>query len=90
MYEAFVEGAKDGFQVAIRIIPYLVAILVAVGMFRSSGALGYVSIIGPFTTLFVPRALPMALLRPRIRSLRRSRVDHPRPSIGPIPMPATL
>ena len=35
VYEAFVEGAKDGFNVAIRIIPYLVAILVAVGMFRS-------------------------------------------------------
>ena len=67
VYEAFVEGAKDGFQVAIRIIPYLVAILVAVGMFRSSGALdAMISIIGPFTTLFgmPPEALPMALLRP--------------------------
>ena len=39
VYECFVEGAKDGFQVALRIIPYLVAILVAVGMFRASGAL---------------------------------------------------
>ncbi|MCW8958806.1 MAG: spore maturation protein, partial [Gammaproteobacteria bacterium] len=39
IYEVFVEGAKDGFQVALRIIPYLVAILVAVGMFRASGAL---------------------------------------------------
>ena len=37
VYEVFVDGAKDGFQVAIRIIPYLVAILVAVGMFRASG-----------------------------------------------------
>ncbi|MFZ0240393.1 MAG: nucleoside recognition domain-containing protein, partial [Desulfobacterales bacterium] len=37
VYEVFVEGAKEGFQVAIRIIPYLVAILVAVGMFRASG-----------------------------------------------------
>lgn len=67
VYEAFVEGAKDGFNVAIRIIPYLVAILVAVGMFRSSGALeAMISVIGPITTLFgmPPEALPMALLRP--------------------------
>jgi spore maturation protein SpmA len=67
IYEAFVEGAKDGFNVAIRIIPYLVAILVAVGMFRSSGALEVViTAIGPITTLFgmPPEALPMALLRP--------------------------
>ena len=67
VYEAFVEGAKDGFNVAIRIIPYLVAILVAVGMFRSSGALDvFISAIGPVTSLvgMPPEALPMALLRP--------------------------
>lgn len=67
IYEAFVEGAKDGFNVAIRIIPYLVAILVAVGMFRSSGALeAMITAIGPITSLFgmPPEALPMALLRP--------------------------
>ena len=39
VYESFVEGAKDGFDIALRIIPYLVAILVAVGMFRASGAM---------------------------------------------------
>jgi spore maturation protein SpmA len=39
LYEAFVEGAKDGFQVAVGIIPYLVAMLVAIGVFRASGAL---------------------------------------------------
>ena len=39
VYESFVEGAKDGFTIAVRIIPYLVAILVAIGMFRASGAL---------------------------------------------------
>jgi spore maturation protein SpmA len=38
-YEAFIEGAKEGFQVAIRIIPYLVAVLVAIGVFRASGTL---------------------------------------------------
>jgi spore maturation protein SpmB len=67
VYEVFVEGAKDGFLVAVRIIPYLVAILVAVGMFRASGALDVlVAAISPATTLFgLPgEALPMALLRP--------------------------
>ncbi len=39
VYETFVEGAKDGFDVSVRIIPYLVAILVAIGMFRGSGAM---------------------------------------------------
>ena len=45
VYEVFVEGAKDGFRVALRIIPYLVAILVAVAMFRSSGAMDM--LVGP-------------------------------------------
>ena len=40
VYEAFIEGAKDGFKTAVMIIPYLVAILVAIGMFRASGAMG--------------------------------------------------
>ncbi|MCD6304942.1 MAG: spore maturation protein [Deltaproteobacteria bacterium] len=67
VYEVFVEGAKEGFQVAVRIIPYLVAILVAVGMFRASGAMeGMVKLIGGVTgSLGMPaEALPMALLRP--------------------------
>lgn len=67
IYEVFVEGAKDGFQVAVKIIPYLVAILVAVGMFRASGALdAFVGLIGPVTAMFgMPaEALPMAMLRP--------------------------
>jgi len=67
IYEVFVEGAKEGFQVAVRIIPYLVAILVAVGMLRASGALGgFVALLGPITgPLGLPaEALPMALLRP--------------------------
>ena len=67
VYEAFVEGAKDGFDVAVRIIPYLVAILVAVAMFRASGAMGYlVDAIGAVTSkVGLPaEALPMALLRP--------------------------
>ena len=67
VYEVFVEGAKEGFQVALRIIPYLVAILVAVAMFRASGALeAVVTTVGQVTTGFgLPaEALPMALLRP--------------------------
>ncbi len=67
VYESFVEGAREGFQVAIRIIPYLVAILVAVGMFRASGAMELiVTPLGRLTALvgLPPEALPMALLRP--------------------------
>lgn len=67
VYEVFVEGAKEGFQVAVRIIPYLVAILVAVGMFKASGALEHVvNCLGPWTgRVGLPaEALPMALLRP--------------------------
>jgi spore maturation protein SpmA len=67
VYEVFVDGAKEGFQVAIRIIPYLVAILVAVGMLRTSGAMDMViQPLGTLTaTVGLPAdALPMALLRP--------------------------
>jgi len=67
MYEAFVEGAKGGFEVAIKIIPFLVAILVAIGMFRASGAMDYlVAIISPLTNLLgMPaEALPLAFMRP--------------------------
>ena len=67
VYESLVEGAKQGFQVAVRIIPYLVAILVVVGMFRASGGLGILgALITPVTTLIgMPaEALPMAMLRP--------------------------
>ncbi len=67
VYESLVEGARDGFQVAIRIIPYLVAILVLVGMFRASGALDVlIGLAAPMTGLIgIPaEALPMAMLRP--------------------------
>ena len=67
VYEVFVEGAKDGFRVALRIIPYLVAILVAVDMLRASGAMdAIVGILGGITGRFgLPaEALPMALMRP--------------------------
>lgn len=67
VYETFIEGAKDGFQVAVRIIPYLVAILVSVAMLTSSGALeAFTSRVGPWTArVGLPaEALPMALIRP--------------------------
>ncbi|BBO70782.1 membrane protein [Desulfosarcina alkanivorans] len=67
VYEVFVDGAKEGFQVALRIIPYLVAILVAVGMLRASGAMDLlVGALSPVTGRFgLPaEALPMALMRP--------------------------
>jgi spore maturation protein SpmB len=67
VYEALVEGAKEGFQVAVRIIPFLVAILVAVGMFRASGGMDQlVRFFGPVTGLIgLPAAaLPMAIIRP--------------------------
>ncbi len=67
VYESLVEGAKEGFQIVIMIIPFLVAILVAVGVFRASGALDLVlAAVQPVTSLigFPPEALPMALIRP--------------------------
>jgi spore maturation protein B len=67
VYEVFVEGAKDGFTVAVKIIPYLVAMLVAIGIFRASGAMDVVTtILAPVTNLIgMPaESLPMALMRP--------------------------
>jgi spore maturation protein SpmA len=67
IYEMFVEGAKEGFNVAIRIIPYLVAMLVAIGIFRAGGAMDFlVMVLQPLTSLIgMPaEALPMALMRP--------------------------
>jgi spore maturation protein SpmA len=67
VYESLVGGAKEGFQVALRIIPYLVAIMVAVGMLRASGGIDLiVGWLGPYTErIGMPAAaLPMAILRP--------------------------
>lgn len=67
LYESAIEGAREGMQVVVRITPYLVAILVAIGMFRASGALDLViGAIDPITSLIgIPgEVLPMALLRP--------------------------
>jgi spore maturation protein SpmA len=67
IYEAMVAGAREGLDVVVRIAPYLVVILVAVGMFRASGALDLIiGALDPFTSAigFPAAALPMAILRP--------------------------
>lgn len=70
VYEAFVEGAKGGFETAVRIIPYLVAILVAIGVFRASGAMDFiVDGIGKFVEFCggnadYVAALPTAIMKP--------------------------
>ncbi len=70
IYDTFIEGAKEGFSIAVKIIPFLVAILVAIGVFRASGAMDYfidgiawvVNMAG-LNTDFVP-ALPTAIMKP--------------------------
>ncbi len=67
VYDSLVTGARQGFDVAVRIIPYLVAILVVVGMFRASGGIDLITtVLSPLTALIgLPAAaLPMAILRP--------------------------
>ncbi|MCW8806095.1 MAG: spore maturation protein [Ignavibacteriaceae bacterium] len=67
VYESFVEGAKEGFNIAVKIIPYLVAMLIAIGIFRAGGAMDWlIYILKPLTNLIgMPaEALPMALMRP--------------------------
>jgi spore maturation protein SpmA len=70
VYDAFIEGAKEGFGIAIKIIPFLVAILVAIGIFRASGAMDF--IIAGAAKLFAwigvdtqfTKALPVAFMKP--------------------------
>ncbi|MBL7191991.1 spore maturation protein [bacterium] len=67
VYESFVEGAKEGFNIAIRIIPYLVAILCSIAALRHSGAMEFfASVISPFTEIIGMPAetIPLALIRP--------------------------
>jgi spore maturation protein B len=67
VYDVFIEGAKDGFNVAVRIIPFLVGILVAIGMFRGSGAMDMLTnALRPAMDAigFPPEVFPLAVLRP--------------------------
>jgi spore maturation protein B len=66
VYDVFIEGAKEGFEVAVKIIPFLVGILVAIGMFRGSGAMdlmtaGIRPLVAPLG--FPPELVPLAVLR---------------------------
>ena len=66
VYDVFIEGAKEGFDVAVKIIPFLVGILVAIGMFRGSGAMdlltaGIRPVVAPLG--FPPELVPLAVLR---------------------------
>jgi spore maturation protein B len=67
VYEAFVEGAAEGFQTAIRIMPYLVAMMVAINIFRVSGAMGALAdLLSPLCILLgIPADIvPLAIMRP--------------------------
>jgi spore maturation protein B len=66
VYDVFIEGAKEGFEVAVKIIPFLVGILVAIGMFRGAGAMDLVTwALGPVAraTGFPAELVPLAILR---------------------------
>lgn len=67
LYDAFVEGAEGGFKTALKIMPYLIAIFIAIGIFKRSGAMGFlVNIIAPIANIFgIPKeVMPLALMRP--------------------------
>lgn len=67
VYESFIDGAKEGFGTAVKIIPHLVGMMVAISIFRESGALDYMLLIlAPiFTLLHIPTdVVPLALIRP--------------------------
>lgn len=96
VYEAFIEGAKQGFEVAVLLIPYLVAMLVAIGMLRASGALdallqgleGLVAAAG-WDTGFV-QALPTALMKPLSGSGARAMMLETMNTHGVDSFPATV
>ncbi len=89
IYEAFIEGAKEGFSVAVKIIPYLVAMLVGIGLFRTSGAMEYlvqglaeaVSWFG-LDTDFIP-AMPTAFMKPLSGSGARGMMIDAMDTYGP-------
>jgi spore maturation protein B len=67
VYESFIEGGKEGFDIFLQILPYIVAIFVAIGMFRISGALDFLSELlgrGASRLGIPPETLPVALMRP--------------------------
>ncbi len=96
VYDAFIEGAKEGFNIAINLIPYLLAMLVAIGLLRHSGILdGILSLIQQtvaglgYNTDFVP-ALPTALMKPLSGSGARAMMLETMHTYGADSFPATL
>ncbi len=96
VYDAFIEGAKQGFEVAIKLIPYLVGMLVAIGVLRSSGALDgllvgieYLLTLMGFNTDFV-QALPTAFMKPLSGSGARAMMLETMNTHGVDSFPATL
>ena len=89
VYEAFVEGAKGGFETAVRIIPYLVAILVAIGVFRASGAMDFiVNGLGELVewcggNADYVAALPTAIMKPLSGSVARGMMVDAMQQYGP-------
>ena len=89
LYETFIEGAREGFEVAIKIIPYLVAMLVGIGVFRASGAFDWImhgigsffAFLG-FDTRFVD-ALPVAIMKPLSGSGARGMMVEAMTNFGP-------
>jgi spore maturation protein SpmA len=89
LYETFIDGAKEGFQVAVKIIPYLVAMLVAIGVFRASGSFDFLmdglrsffAVFG-FDTRFVD-ALPVAIMKPMSGSGARGLMVEAMKNFGP-------
>lgn len=70
VFEDFIEGSKEGFQIVLNILPYLIAMLVAVNFFRESGALGF--LLKPFENFSFKDALPTAFMRPFSGSAARA------------------
>jgi spore maturation protein B len=67
IYEAFVEGAGEGFKTAVRIMPYMIAIFLAIGIFRESGALSlFTKLLSPITNVLgIPQeVVPLVIMRP--------------------------
>ena len=96
VYDAFIDGAKEGFDVAIKLIPYLVGMLVAIGMLRTSGVLDgllvgieYIVTLLGFNTDFV-QALPTALMKPLSGSGARAMMLETMSTHGVDSFPATL
>ncbi len=89
VYEDFIEGAKDGFQVAIKIVPYLVAILVSIAVFRASGAMDFlIAGLAKFFSWFgmdteFVKALPTAFMKPLSGSGARAMMIEAMKTYGP-------